>query len=545
MSVRLSESENTLRLQFSALKTRDDVAKLLDITPRDLRFYLFRAKSYRRFEIAKRSGGTRTISAPANALKIIQRKLNQVLQAVYGLRSPVHGFIRKRSIRTNAARHLGAKWLVNFDLGDFFPSIYFARVKGLFEHKPYNLPREVANTLAQICCHENVLPAGAPTSPIVANMICARMDRELRDFAKRVNFVYTRYADDITFSTRKAELDDAVAYRDPATKAWVMGQEIREIVGANRFTINRTKTRVRDKSGRQEVTGLGINKGLNVSRSLIREVRSMLHAWERYGEAPAEAEFQLRCDRKQRAKAPASFKAVLRGKIEFIGFVRGRTDALYLKLLTRFLSRDERFKAKPVLVDERTHREVISRAVWLLVSETNDIAGTAFAIEGGTLLTAEHCVKTEMFAMQPQYDRELYRVKVIRKDANIDVAEISIEARLVVQFRLGNDLQLASGSGITLVGFPRYRDGDTVAIRAGSITQGRNYQGVPHFVIDADIVHGNSGGPVLDARNNVVGIAVRGVEVPGRFGQNDELSSFVPISLLRDIERSMNAQERG
>lgn len=102
VSIRLLADDETLRRAFHALTTRDDVARLLELDPRLLRFYLYKAKVYRIFDVPKRSGGLRRISSPDNALKIIQRKLNQVLHAVYGGRSPVHGFVRDRSIKTNA-----------------------------------------------------------------------------------------------------------------------------------------------------------------------------------------------------------------------------------------------------------------------------------------------------------------------------------------------------------------------------------------------------------------------------------------------------------
>lgn len=116
MSVRLPADDDTLRDAFAKLTTFDDLAQLLDVPPRTLRYFLYRAKSYRRFEIRKKSGGVRTIYAPDNSLKIIQRKLNQVLQAVYRGRAPVHGFVRGKSIRSNAKRHLGCTALLNFDL---------------------------------------------------------------------------------------------------------------------------------------------------------------------------------------------------------------------------------------------------------------------------------------------------------------------------------------------------------------------------------------------------------------------------------------------
>jgi RNA-directed DNA polymerase len=536
VSLRLTADDNTLRQQFLALKTRDDIAALLDVSSRELRYYLYKAKRYRIFDLKKRSGGFRRISTPDNSLKIIQRKLNQVLHAVYGGRSPVHGFVRKRSIRSNAERHIGAEWILNFDLADFFPSIHFGRVKGLFGHKPYNLPDEAALALAQICCHDRVLPVGAPTSPIVANMVCGRLDAEMKALAKQYGCMYTRYADDITFSTRSRRFAPSIAYRDPTTKLWVIGDEVRNVVKSNLFSINDKKTRVRNRNSSQEVTGIRINERLNVPRTLIRQVRSMIHAWETYGEAAAESHFITQYDTKQRTRSIRSFRSVLRGKLEFIGFVRGRDDEIYVRLLTRFLFLDSALVARPIVVTSNTNDRVLSQAIWLLLGKDDDPQGTAFAVEGGNLLTAAHCVAQEMWATRPGFDNKRYPVTVTKIDAVRDTAQISIDARVLISFKLGDDSGLRVGSSIVLMGFPHYHVGDSVAIRRGAITQSRPYNKIPHYVIDADIVVGNSGGPVLNQRNEVVGLAVKGVQTPGVFNQYDQLSSFVPIGLIRHMK---------
>jgi RNA-directed DNA polymerase len=148
------------------------------------------------FRLRKRTGGYRVISRPNGPLIIIQRKLNQVLRAAYSARSPVHGFVRHKSIVTNARRHLQKRLVLNFDLENFFPSIHFGRVKGLFQGKGYMLPEQVATTLAQICCDKGVLPIGAPTSPVLSNMVCAQMDSRLKRLAMGSGCTYTRYADD-------------------------------------------------------------------------------------------------------------------------------------------------------------------------------------------------------------------------------------------------------------------------------------------------------------------------------------------------------------
>src|SRR5207253_3206344 len=153
---------------------------------------------FRSFEVRKRAGGARTIAAPRGALRLLQVKLLNILSEVFDPRESVHGFVRDRSIVTNADRHKGRPVLLNVDLQDFFPSINFGRVRGVFMAKPYSLPPNVATVLAQLCCLANQLPQGAPTSPIIANMVCARLDGQLQRLAKATDATYTRYADDIT-----------------------------------------------------------------------------------------------------------------------------------------------------------------------------------------------------------------------------------------------------------------------------------------------------------------------------------------------------------
>src|SRR5258708_29209158 len=129
MSLKLNVDDAALVTRFKGLRTFADIATLLEITPQVLGFYLHRKDNYKVFQLTKRSGGTRIISSPVTPLKIIQRKLNQVLQAVYVGRAPVHGFARGRNIVTNASRHIDRGLILNFDLEDFFPSIHFGRVK--------------------------------------------------------------------------------------------------------------------------------------------------------------------------------------------------------------------------------------------------------------------------------------------------------------------------------------------------------------------------------------------------------------------------------
>jgi RNA-directed DNA polymerase len=255
MSIKLTADDATFVASFATLRTLEDVARLLEVSAKELRFYLYRSKRYRRFQNPKKSGGIRNIYSPDNALKIIQRKLNQVLHAVYKGRAPVHGFVRRKSIRSNAQRHVGCTLLLSFDLADFFPSIHFGRVKGMFQSRPYSLPEPAALVLAQICCYDRALPAGAPTSPVVANMVCARMDSQLKGLASRFQCTYTRYADDISFSTTLEQFASAIASRDPSSNRWVLGDQLARVIADNGFTINSAKTRLYSPGARFEVTG--------------------------------------------------------------------------------------------------------------------------------------------------------------------------------------------------------------------------------------------------------------------------------------------------
>jgi RNA-directed DNA polymerase len=135
-----------------------DIADLLEVSYPRLVYHIYLVepdKRYKTFEIPKKSGGIRQISTPITALKIIQTKLNQVLQTVYEIKPSVHGFVMGKNIVTNAQAHTKKRYVLNLDLTDFFPSINFGRVRGMFMATPYGLHPDVATVLAQICCHNN------------------------------------------------------------------------------------------------------------------------------------------------------------------------------------------------------------------------------------------------------------------------------------------------------------------------------------------------------------------------------------------------------
>ncbi len=352
MSSLPSISEEQIEL-FLSLKTPRDVASLLEIEYGRLVYHLYKVQDeskYKTFEIPKKSGGIRAISAPISALKLIQQKLAEILLQVYKPKPSVFGYVLNKNIVLNARKHKRAKYILNVDLENYFPSINFGRVRGLFIGKPYNLPPAAATVLAQICCHKNMLPQGAPTSPIVSNMICGQMDSQLQHLAMNHKCFYTRYADDITFSTFLKEFPPEIASFVSLTDV-ELGEELKTIIASNGFEVNYRKVRLQPRYRRQEVTGLIVNKFPNVRRKYIRQVRGMLFAWEKYGITDAEKEYFIKHDDKHRnpkLELP-SFRQVIKGKIGFVGMVKGRDDLIYLKLINKYRSLNARDKGVPRL----------------------------------------------------------------------------------------------------------------------------------------------------------------------------------------------------
>lgn len=329
-----------LKQDFFILKTIEDIAKLLEISYDRLVYHLYivpESQKYKEFSISKKSGHPRTISAPSTALKILQRKLSQVLYSVHEPKAPAHGFLPARSIVTNAKQHLHKRFVLNIDLKDFFDSIHFGRVRGIFIAPPYNLPKEVATILAKICCYSGKLPQGAPTSPIVSNMVCARIDSQLRLLAKELRCTYTRYADDITFSTTLPNFSKEIVYAVEEDKAKIMlGERLLSVIQSNGFEINEHKVRLQHKSQHQEVTGLTVNQFPNVKRDYVRKISSMLHVWEKFGLDVAEQKYREKRSKELEIleEEVPSFQEVLRGKINFLGMVRGKDNEIYRKYLT-------------------------------------------------------------------------------------------------------------------------------------------------------------------------------------------------------------------
>jgi retron-type reverse transcriptase len=276
--------------RLKSITTRAEMATLLQFKSAALSYILFKqpdAAKYKTFEVPKRTGGKRTIHAPIDALKLMQKKLSVLLQdcldeinTAKNLQNRVsHGFMRKRSIVTNARQHRNRRYVFNLDLEDFFPSIHFGRVRGFFiKDRNFALHKDVATVIAQIACREKTLPQGSPCSPVISNLIAHVLDMHLVRLASRVGCTYSRYADDLTFSTNKRIFPPEIALpSDADPNLWAPGHELQRLLTHSGFLVNNGKTHMQYRTSRQNVTGLVVNRRINVRQEYRHDVRAMVH----------------------------------------------------------------------------------------------------------------------------------------------------------------------------------------------------------------------------------------------------------------------------
>lgn len=265
-------------------------AKLLGYTPSALSYILYKltdSAKYHSFTIPKASGGERHIDAPLEPLKTLQRRLAKLLydciaQIEHETKRPAlsHGFRRQRSIITNARQHRNRRYVFNLDLADFFPTFNFGRVRGYFiKNADFALPDKVATLIAQIACRDGKLPQGSPCSPIIADLIAHILDVRLARIAKQSRATYSRYADDLTFSTNRKVFAEGLAFLDPIDpEKWQPSLPLLSRIEHTGFAVNPAKTRMQFRGSRQTVTGLVVNRTVNIRAEYYKTVRSMCHS---------------------------------------------------------------------------------------------------------------------------------------------------------------------------------------------------------------------------------------------------------------------------
>ena len=280
------------------------------------------------FKFRKKNGGTRDIKAPIERLALLQSRLAELLSSCVGELEVInprrwvaaHGFYPGRTIVSNAVLHRSKRYVFNVDLENFFGTINFGRVRGYFiKDRGFELSPSVATILAQIACHENALPQGSPCSPMISNLVGNILDARLLAFAKQNRCIYSRYADDLTFSTNEKLFPNAIAVNVQGSE-WIVGTQLQDIISRSGFTLNNNKTRMSLRIARQTVTGLVVNKKVNVPREYYRTVRAMCSHLFRTGSY----------HRKGNVASPPPEEMTdissLEGMLSHIHFVRSRQD---------------------------------------------------------------------------------------------------------------------------------------------------------------------------------------------------------------------------
>lgn len=277
--------------KLKSATSRRDLAELLGYKLKSLTYILYKIKDedkYTEFSIPKKNGGVRQIKAPIDQLKKLQRRLADLLNKCCDeinkkgkqKRSISHGFRKKHSIITNANKHKNKRHVFNIDLENFFPSIHFGRIQGFFlKNEHFQLEREVATTIAQIACHDKVLPQGSPCSPIISNLIGHLLDIRMVYLAKKAKCTYSRYADDLTFSTNKKDFSPKIAIKvEENGNKWIPGKALEKEIEKVNFRINQNKVSMQNKTNRQLATGLVVNEKVNIKREYYKKARSMCHS---------------------------------------------------------------------------------------------------------------------------------------------------------------------------------------------------------------------------------------------------------------------------
>jgi RNA-directed DNA polymerase len=527
--------------------TVDLLAKFLNTDYSNLSKLIYGKRSpYRTFYIPKKSGGTREIKAPIKILKLIQQKLKVEFEDYSSPRVASHGFIKGRSILTNAKLHINRNYVLNVDLENFFNSINFGRIKKLFESTPFKFTSPVATVLAQICCHENSLPQGAPTSPILSNMIAFKLDGELMRLAKKINFRYSRYADDLTISCQSlAQLEKhKIIYRSKEAK-FEAGFTLSKLIEKNGFKINSEKTRLQKRTEHQGVTGLTVNIKLNVSRTFIRQTSSMINALFIHGAVKSEHEhFTKYFDgyvpnrQKQRiSKKPGDlFIKKVKGRVNYIKMIRGSACPVYRKLayqLTRGLGCPNEDYNKDWF-------DWISDSVLVLDNNIDTLQGTAFYADGLGIVTNQHNLESitednivgNIDLVEPLNYKKKYQLLSLNKmSKQYDIALINfgVHANSKRALEIADSPLYKTGTTVYAIGYPNHSEGTKPTILKCKIVNKTKWQGEWRYKIDQNIHHGFSGGPVIDTDGKVIGIVSNGNAVGAPRSTED---MFIPVETI-------------
>lgn len=287
-------------------------------------------KFYYSFNIKKKSGGVRVINAPKQELKIIQNEiLLKILKNNYFPNDNVHGFIRNRNILTNSLFHFNANSILNIDIQNYFKNISFNSVLNIINKLPFDFSDQESYYITRLITYNGYLPQGSPSSPLISNMVTQNFDIEMNRFAKVNNCQYSRYADDITISSKLNRLPlEIFDY-----KKNILSNKIVDIFLKNNFRVNSKKTRVANKKQKMMITGLVVNEFPNIQRKYIRNIRAIIYSIESLGLEKAALKLTNikninNYDEMYFIKY--KFLKSIVARVEYVGYIKGKDSSVYL-----------------------------------------------------------------------------------------------------------------------------------------------------------------------------------------------------------------------
>lgn len=301
-----------------------ELCELLKTDARRLQLMASQPK-YRTFTIPKRGGGERQIETPGSEQQKVLARLNRYLQSAYLLEktAAAYGFITgvrndddRRNILTNAQKHAGKDYLLNIDLKDFFHSVTREQVLQIFLGPPFRFRRELPDLLADLTTYRGRLPMGTPTSPVLSNFACRELDRELTEMSDALLWSYTRYADDMSFSSNQLIAAEKV-------------NSIRAVIIKHGFRVNERKVKIYGPEEDKIVTGLLVNKKvelapdyLDLLKADIEQLQSVMRAQNEQGYI--------------HTKWSEKLKQQVQGRLSFAGFVLKKRNEAYIALKDAF-----------------------------------------------------------------------------------------------------------------------------------------------------------------------------------------------------------------
>lgn len=311
--------------RFCNLKTVGELAVLLKITVEKLTG-IIENPTYKTLKIPKAEGKERLIEDATGDLKKIQKTLNMYLQSTYYTikTKAAFGYVTNarhdkdvRTYVTGALRHQKQPYLLNVDLQDFFHHITDEMIMRVFQSFPFHFPTILAKALTKIVCYNGRLPMGTHTSPGLSNFALRQLDLDLLSVAHRFYWQYTRYADDMSFSSN-----------EPITEAQL--KVVRSVIRKKGFELNERKTQWFSPDDVKIVTGiLVLDDGLDLPKAFLNNLQEEINKLQDIVDIQNQAG-------SVRTMWVDKFKRGIRGKLNYLMVVKGKSDLDYIQLTNEY-----------------------------------------------------------------------------------------------------------------------------------------------------------------------------------------------------------------